>query len=125
MLVTSELVVLLFSYTSSLTQPIFLSVVGRLKHFASSTEVTPNSTWQSTQKLAVLPFSAFQKLLSSLPFSGYAKFANRGAHTCIYQESTQQPYMLQPYSRQEMTQQTVLYAHLMVEVCASSRNVIL
>jgi hypothetical protein len=24
-----------------------------------------------------------------------------------------------------MTQQTVLYAHLMVEVCASSRNVIL
>lgn len=44
-------------------------------------------------------------------------------HICTYQAITQQSHMLQPYFKQEMTQQTLLYLHLL-EVHASSSSVI-
>jgi hypothetical protein len=44
-------------------------------------------------------------------------------HICTYQAITQQLHMLQPYFKQEMTQQTLLYLHLL-ELHASISNVI-
>ena len=56
-------------------------------------------------------------------FFRYNKITNGTTNICTYQAITQQSHMLQPYFKQEMTQQTLLYLHLL-EVHASSSNVI-
>ena len=56
-------------------------------------------------------------------FFRYNKITNGTTHICTYQAITQQLHMLQPYFKQEMTQQTLLYLHLL-EVHASSSSVI-
>ena len=56
-------------------------------------------------------------------FFRYNKITNETTNICTYQTITQQSYMLQPYFKQEMTQQTLLYLHLL-EVHASSSNII-
>jgi hypothetical protein len=96
-------------------------------------------TWRTTQKLVFLPFSALQKLLSTFwmipcyfftilmqnlmhthcsfkSFSRYAKIVHATMHTCPYRDITQQSHVIQPFSKQEMSEQSVLYLHLVVEV---------
>ena len=53
----------------------------------------------------------------------YNTITNGKTHICTYQAITKQLHMLQPYFKQEMTQQTLLYLHPL-EVHASSSSVI-
>jgi hypothetical protein len=54
----------------------------------------------------------------------YNKIAYGTAHTRTKQDITKKSHMLQPYSMQEITQQTLLFLPLVVEVGASSISVI-
>jgi hypothetical protein len=68
----------------------------------------------------------------SLPFSSYAKIVNGATHTCTDHDITEKLYMLSCYSKQELTQLTVIYLCLgekfvlvaVVSSCIESGNYI-
>jgi hypothetical protein len=126
MLITSWIATLLFSRTHSFNQPTFSSVLlvdERPKCLVPSTEVTPifdlgklltnvccshyllsKSYFLHYESLHVI----FSPVISSLPSSN-CKWDN----THVFKQGiTQQQHMLQPHSKQEVTQLTLLYLHV-------------
>jgi len=53
-----------------------------------------------------------------------AKTANRTTHIHNEQNTTHHPHSIQHYDRQDTTQQTLLYTHLLPQFCASSSSAI-
>jgi hypothetical protein len=54
----------------------------------------------------------------------YAKFTSGTTHACTKQDITQLPQRLQPYSKEEKTQPTIINLHPAVRVCANISSVI-
>jgi len=90
----------------------------RLAHYMLATSVGIHFIYSATKfcpfpKHAVLPCLSFYK---------YAKITY-GAHTSSRQDISQQSHVLQTYSKQYVTQKTLVYINIRKEFCASSNSI--
>lgn len=150
MLSTLRIVILPFSRTSPFIQSTVssVSIFSQCpEHMASSTEITKNLGLKNHSTTCVLPTVCSPKATFYIcklmqPFSPpYRKFdadtlffhlyyflgmpkSKTEQHTLVLNNNiTKKSNMLQPYSKHEMTQQTLFHLHLAAEVSISTRSV--